>query len=369
MGKILNPYTNIGPGQIIKREMETLNWSQEDLSEIIGMSTKSISLIINNKQSITVETAILLSKAFNSSPEFWLNLEQSYRLRLKKEGKIEQETATKAEIRKYMPILDMKKKGWIDCGRSTESQIEAYCKFWNQKKPDFSVYSNEKLSFCTRRAKSDENYTKYYTLSWLHKANVESELIDIPVYEEIQLDKLSKHILEYTIQENGVSLFIDELNKTGVKFLVVSHLQKTYLDGASFFNKKNPVIVYTARYDRLDHFWWTISHEIAHILKHLKDADDCFLDNLDEKSDNNTKEKEADQIASNLLNVNELVKKAVPYQNYLSEQRLLEISKSCGLHPSVALGILQHRGLVDYRTLNRYKKTVMDLIQDKYKKG
>jgi HTH-type transcriptional regulator/antitoxin HigA len=74
--------------------MEALNWSQEDLSDIIGMSSKSISQMINNKQSITVETAILLAKAFDSSPEFWLNLEQNYRLRLKEETEKEKETAT-----------------------------------------------------------------------------------------------------------------------------------------------------------------------------------------------------------------------------------------------------------------------------------
>ena len=48
------------------------------------------------------------------------------------------------------------------------------------------------------------------------------------------------------------------------------HLTKTYLDGAVFWDEQNPVIVYTARHNRLDNFWWTVAHEIGHIvLEHL----------------------------------------------------------------------------------------------------
>lgn len=82
----LKPFINIGPGEIIKDNLDALNWSQEDLAEIMGMSVKSISHIINNKQAVTIETARLLAKIFNTSPQLWLNLDNNYRLRLEKEN-------------------------------------------------------------------------------------------------------------------------------------------------------------------------------------------------------------------------------------------------------------------------------------------
>ena len=91
MSTKLKPYINIGPGQIIRRNLEALNWTNKDLADIINMSDKSISLLINNKQSITVETARLLAKAFDTTPEFWLNLDQNYRLRNQEEGKAEED--------------------------------------------------------------------------------------------------------------------------------------------------------------------------------------------------------------------------------------------------------------------------------------
>lgn len=153
MADKLKPFINIGPGDIIKRNLEALNWSNLDLVEVLGMSEKSISLIINNKQSITVETAFLLGKAFNTSPEFWLTLEQNYRLRNKKEGKKERDTQLKAEIRKFMPVLEMKKKGWIKCESSVETQAIAYKDFWNLAKIDFSPYTLEKKSIVPAKIK------------------------------------------------------------------------------------------------------------------------------------------------------------------------------------------------------------------------
>ncbi|MFA4830411.1 MAG: HigA family addiction module antitoxin, partial [Thermodesulfovibrionales bacterium] len=75
------PYKNIGPGEFIKEELEVRNWRQEDLAEILGISLKTVNQLIKNKQTITIETAKLLSKAFGQSPQYWINLDSNYRLR------------------------------------------------------------------------------------------------------------------------------------------------------------------------------------------------------------------------------------------------------------------------------------------------
>lgn len=80
------PFLNISPGEFIKEELEARNWRQEDLAEILGISLKSVNKLIMNKQSITIETARLLSKAFGQSPRYWMNLDTNYRLRLQTES-------------------------------------------------------------------------------------------------------------------------------------------------------------------------------------------------------------------------------------------------------------------------------------------
>ena len=106
MEQTIKPFINVSPGQIIKRCLKSLNWTNRDLADVIGISEKSVSQLINNKQSITVETAILLSKAFNTSPELWLNLEQNYKLQKSLSLCDKDDVSIKAKIRRFMPMLN-----------------------------------------------------------------------------------------------------------------------------------------------------------------------------------------------------------------------------------------------------------------------
>jgi HTH-type transcriptional regulator / antitoxin HigA len=369
MSKSLHPFINIGPGRIIKRNLDSLNWSQEDLAEIIGMSAKSVNLLINNKQSITVETAFLLAHAFGVSPEFWLNLDQNYRLRQKEEGARERETSIKAEIRKYMPILEMRKKGWIQCTKSTQSQVKAFCDFWGQHQPDFRVYETNRSPYFARQGKDDKPFTRYYTATWLQRAQQTATAIKSSEYNKQALRELSFRIAEFGLLENGLKKFLKDLGHAGVKFFVQSHLSKTYLDGACFYDGENPVVVYTGRYNRMDNFWFTLAHELAHILLHFSDHSECYIDNLDEREPGDEPEAQADALAGELLRAKILIDAAEPYKGYMSEIRLKQVSQFAGLNTSVALGILQYHGIVDYRTLNRFKQTVLEKIPGKYLKG
>ena len=77
----LKPFYNPAPGDIIRDAMEELGWNQADLAEITGLTEKSVNLIINNKQAITPETAILLGQVFSTPAEMWLKLQAKYDLR------------------------------------------------------------------------------------------------------------------------------------------------------------------------------------------------------------------------------------------------------------------------------------------------
>ena len=77
----IKPFYNPGPGDVIKDAMEDLGWNQADLARNSGLSVKNVNLILNNKQTITPETAELLGKTFSTSAEMWLNLSEKYEMR------------------------------------------------------------------------------------------------------------------------------------------------------------------------------------------------------------------------------------------------------------------------------------------------
>ncbi len=69
------------PGSILKRHyMEPLSLTVSEFAEILGVSRKTLSKIINERGSITPDMALRLSKAFKTTPELWLTLQQNYDL-------------------------------------------------------------------------------------------------------------------------------------------------------------------------------------------------------------------------------------------------------------------------------------------------
>ena len=69
------------PGGIIKRHyLGPLSMTISELSIRLGVSRKTLSKIVNERGSVTPDMALRLSKAFNTTPELWLNLQQNYEL-------------------------------------------------------------------------------------------------------------------------------------------------------------------------------------------------------------------------------------------------------------------------------------------------
>jgi len=76
----------VTPGQILLNQFLTpLNVSQSKLARDIDVSRSRIAEIIADKRTITADTALRLSYYFKTSPEFWLNMQNSYDLKKEKE--------------------------------------------------------------------------------------------------------------------------------------------------------------------------------------------------------------------------------------------------------------------------------------------
>lgn len=69
------------PGEILLEEfLKPMGVSQVEFANNINVPIQRINTIINGKRGITAETAILVSKQLNTTPEFWMNLQTAYDL-------------------------------------------------------------------------------------------------------------------------------------------------------------------------------------------------------------------------------------------------------------------------------------------------
>lgn len=74
--------TAIQPGEHLGEELRELGMSAAELSRQIGVPVNRVTGIINGQRGVTVDTALHLGHWFGTSPEFWLNLQILYELRL-----------------------------------------------------------------------------------------------------------------------------------------------------------------------------------------------------------------------------------------------------------------------------------------------
>ncbi len=72
----------IHPSEHIAEELEALDMSASTLARDLGISPNRITEIIRGRRAITADTAIRLGLWSRTSPEFWMNLQKNYELRL-----------------------------------------------------------------------------------------------------------------------------------------------------------------------------------------------------------------------------------------------------------------------------------------------
>jgi addiction module HigA family antidote len=71
-------YTPVHPGEVLQDELEEVGLTQSALAKHVGVLPKTINEICRGKRGISAEMAMKLSKALGGSPQFWLNLQNSW---------------------------------------------------------------------------------------------------------------------------------------------------------------------------------------------------------------------------------------------------------------------------------------------------
>lgn len=191
------------------------------------------------------------------------------------------------------------------------------------------------------------NIDKYHMEAWMSKVLSEAlQLIDdndVPAFDKSNLsEELLSKLFKLSSKPNGVNEVILALRELGIVVVIEPHLPSTRLDGATLFTNNNAVIGLTIRFDRLDNFWFTLAHELAHTYLHSESDYDAFFDKLfNEGTETSQLENEADALAGELLIPTDIWKTS-PLR-YGSTPTLVKIfADKIGVHPSVVAGRIRH---------------------------
>ena len=173
-------------------------------------------------------------------------------------------------------------------------------------------------------------------------------------YNSIIDQDFMHNMAKLSIKENSPVLAQKHLEKYGIILMIEPHFPKTYLDGATILiDKDNPVIGLTLRYDRLDNFWFTLMHELAHIVLHFNTDTTFFYDEIEgtKEIDMNDIEREADSLAEESL-LPKAKWEISPARLIPSSLAVNSLAQELGVHATIIAGQIRHKGS-KYNYLNR----------------
>jgi len=363
---VYSPYNVCHPGEVLLDELEARNISQSDFAEIIGRPLKTVNEIIKGKKTITPETANDISAAFGTSPEMWLGLQAEYDLFLlrQKKSKQQEDVKKRARLYNFFPVRELVKRNWVNKTRNVD----------DLQKEIFSLFSLTNIfdweEGCLANFKKSDygEINKNYINSWIELGKKIARDINCPAYNKKALEQFVDDIKSFSVDDDGIEEVVNKLNEMGVRLIFLPHFSKTRVDGASLWLDDKPVILMSLRYDRIDNFYFTLMHEIGHILLHQKNDINCFYDDLSEvKKSKNKSEKEANLFAQQNLVPDELIE-YFKEQKKVRAKNIKEKSKELNIHSGILIGNLQYHNIISYgqlrRGLSKIKSTIpQELIQ------
>jgi len=307
---------------------------------------QTISQIVTARKRITSDTALQLAAAFGTSPDLWLGLEADYRLHLARKANNHSEVKRKSRLYSIVPLTEIIRRGWIRERATLEELEQEVCDFLEvsslEEQPDMAV--------SLRRSEVYEPELAAQ-IAWIKRVEHLARAQVVGAFDHVQLRTDLPQLLSYACKVEDVAQVSDFLRRHGVHFLIVPHLGQTYIDGAVFTLDRHPVVALTLRHDRIDNFWFTLMHELAHI---IAGHEGLYLDNLDEPAES-PEEAEANQMAQDWLVAPEALTQFVEStQPYFAHEKIKSFAVSLHRHPGVVVGRLHHDQIIEYSHSRRF---------------
>ena len=325
----------VDPIDAIEFRMNEQRLRQKDLIPLIG-SRSRVSEVLARKRPLTVQMIRALSVGLGIPLEA-LVVEAG-----KHFAEVNVNSIDEIDWKKF-PIKEMEKLGWFeaikkDAFSSTEELVKA---FLSQLKGKANIQALYRRTF---RGEEIDERAHYSTLAWTARVMVRAKQSNL---QKVKFDPanltpdLFRELAQLSWFEDGPRLAVEFLAKYGVVLIIEPRLPNTRLDGAAILMEGNvPVIGLTLRFDRVDYFWFTLLHELAHVWKHLNSTDEAFVDRLENMDSVLPFEKEANRIARDALVPRAIWKRSKAFFSP-NKQNIVELAHKLHVHPAIIAGRLQ----------------------------
>jgi HTH-type transcriptional regulator/antitoxin HigA len=289
------------PGRLLQRELDARLLTQAQLALRTGLSTKHINLVVKGAASVSPDVAVTLEQVLGTPADTWLHLEAAYQA---EQARTERRSVT-ADFVSWaaaFPRPLLMQRGVINAEDTGSALVAKLLAFFQVASP--KTYEDTWLVPQASYKRSQVHpVDANLTALWLRLAEIQAQpyVSRVKEYDAKALDKVARSLPQLTLKDARTA-FLDAqaaLLDAGVILVFVPEVPGTRISGVSRRINGTPMIAVTSRYKTLDGLWFTILHEIAHIVMHPKRS--TFIDEGRVNDDDDMHETAANRYAQDVL--------------------------------------------------------------------
>lgn len=336
----------IPPGELLAETLEVLNLTQAELARRMDRPVQAINEIVRGTKEITPETAIQLERVLGVPAHIWLGLETEYqhtKARLEDGKRLEEESHLAANF----PYRALMRLRWIPKAKDRLKQAEHLLHFFGVGSLQL-VREAEAAAYRVSRSLKAEPEA---LAAWLRKGVLEAQKVSTKPFNEQHLRDFLPEVRHLTTEKPAVfePRLKQGLAACGVALVLLPHLPKTHAHGATrWLSPDKALVQLSLRGKWADIFWFTLFHEIGHILLHGRR--EVFIE-WETRGDDRP-EREADAFATDLLIQPDQFGHFIESCPRLSRTDVLALAQTLDISPGIIVGRLQHEGIIPYSNLN-----------------
>ena len=260
------------PGETILEVLEERGWSQADLAERMGYTRKHINQLIKGAAGITEEAALKLERVLGSTAGFWLNREAQYREALARQAELADLKPSVSWLPE-LPIADMVKFGWIQRSSQKVRMVASCLQYFGVATVDAWRERYATLGAAYRASPAFEKKNGAVA-AWVRHGEVQAEMRPIKLFKRDGLVELIPELRSLT-REPEPAVFIPKLEgllaSVGVVIVVAPAPKGCPVSGLTkWLGPDRALVMLSFRYKTNDHFWFSLFHELGHLLLHGK---------------------------------------------------------------------------------------------------
>jgi len=352
--KVQFPIDKPKPIEAIKFRMDQAGLAQKDMAEYFGSPSKA-SEVLNGKRPLSISMIRKLHNGLGIPAD--ILIQESNIAKEIKEG-----LDSNIDWHAY-PLKEMQKKGYFGELNYSASKLKDYAedlvRGFLSGAPGCENIQPAMMRTSAHLVNNDIKVDDYAVSAWQVKVLKETcKQKDISEYQKGTVDlSFMRRLAKSSWSDQGPALAKEYLYKHGIHLIIEPHLDKTYLDGAVCISPNgNPIVALTLRHDRLDNYWFTLMHELAHIALHLDGEYTWFIDDLDVETDD-IKEDEANNMASEVL---------IPSESWMldpgsSLEEMRELANKLEISPAIVYGRFA-RVFDKWKRMRRYIPKVSEFL-------